>query len=103
MGKDATQPVERPEPRSLVVDVPKWLKRKSTFHPQLVPGAAERKGCRTGRTALVEDDELGLLIATELKSQDRQKDGFTGAGRANDQAMTDVADMQRQAKGSRAL
>ena len=50
-----------------------------------------------------EGEDLSAGIAAELQGHQRQQNGFTGARRADDQGMTDVADMQGKPERGRAF
>ena len=49
---------------------------------------------RRGPSAPVEEDDLRADEAAELQGEQRQQHRLAGAGRADDQGMADIADMQ---------
>ena len=68
---------------------------------EIVPVAAhgERRGA--DRAAEVEGEDLGAGVAAELQRHQRQQHRFAGAGRADDERMADIADMEaRSGTGS---
>src|SRR3546814_4230251 len=64
--------------------------------------AAHREHGGACRKAFVEDIDLGVRIAAELKRQQREQHRLAGAGRADDDLMTDVADMGGEPERCRA-
>ena len=55
----------------------------------------------TGRPAFVEDRDLGVGIAAELQSDQRQQNRLARAGRANDDRVPDITDMGDEPEGRR--
>ena len=70
---------------------------------EVMPVAAHRQGRRPDRPAEVEGEDLGARISAELEGHQRQQDGLPRAGRADDQSVADIADMEREAERRRAF
>src|SRR5260221_916868 len=70
---------------------------------EIVPIAAhgERRGA--DRTAEVKGEDLTIPIAPELRRHQLEQNRLAGAGRADDERVADVANMQREAEWCRAF
>ena len=64
---------------------------------EVVPVAAHRERGSTDRAAEIEGEDLGAGIAPELQRHQRQQHALAGAGRADDQGVADIADMEGEA------
>jgi hypothetical protein len=70
---------------------------------EIVPVATHGNGRGANAAAEIEGEHLGCSVAPELQGHQRQQHRLAGAGRANDQGMTDIADMKRVPERGRAL
>ena len=68
-----------------------------------MPVAAHRERCGADRAAEVESKNLIVRIAPELQRHQRQQYRLAGAGRADDQGVADIADVERKPERRRAL
>ena len=88
---------------ALIVDARQRLQRHRMLGAgrqaaaEIVPVAAhgERRGA--DRAAEVEGEDLVVAVAAELHRHQRQQHRLAGAGRADDQRVADIADMQAEA------
>ncbi len=91
-----------------LVDLRKWLEGNDIAvimkrAAKVVPVAAHSDRCRSYGAAKVESEYLCALIAAELHCHKCEQHGFTGPGRANDEAMADVACMKGKAERGRSF
>ena len=70
---------------------------------EIVPVAAHRERGRPDRAAEIEGEDLRARIAPELQRHQRQQHALAGAGRADDQGVADIADMEGEAERRRAF
>ena len=69
--------------------------------PQILPIAAAGERRRTDRAAEIESENLRPGIAAKLHRHRGQQHRFARPGRADDQAMSDIADMKRKPERGR--
>ncbi len=72
------------------------LVRVGQFSAEVMPVAAHGERSGADRAAEVEGEDLAARVPPELKRHQRQQHGFSGAGRADDEGVTDIPDMQRK-------
>ena len=82
-----------------IVDARQGLERRNAragreAAAEVMPVAAKGQRRRAHRSAEVESEDLALGVAPELQRHQRQQHRFAGAGRADDQGVADVADVQ---------
>ena len=70
---------------------------------EIVPVAAHRERRGADRAAEIEGEDLRAGVAAELQRHQRQQHALAGAGRADDQRVADIADMEREAERRRAF
>ena len=70
---------------------------------QIMPIAIHGECGRADRPPEIEREDLGAGVAAKLQRHQGQQHALAGAGRSDDQGVSDIADMQREAKRSRAL
>ena len=63
---------------------------------EIVPVAAHGERGRADRAAEIEGEDLRAGIAAELQRHQRQQHALAGAGRADDQRVADIADMEAE-------
>ena len=95
MRKQAPDPFGRPASFVRPVDAAQRLKggRVTVPRAKRMMRAAHRQYGRAGGPALVEDVELRLRVAAELKRDEGQQHGLARSGRANNEHMADIAYM----------
>ena len=93
-GEQRRHPLQGEGDLARLVDAGERLQRQRAFEAELDAFAAhgERGGAR--RAAAVEEDDLRADEAAELQGEQGQQHRLAGAGRADDQGMADIADMQ---------
>ncbi len=107
--QDRDQPVGGPGALGDIVDARERLKRHAVVSAfgeaaaKIVPVATHGERGGADRSAKVEGEDLGLLVAPELQRHQRQQHRFARAGRTNDQRMADIADMDGKPERGRAL
>ena len=101
-GQQGRDPIRRPGAVAGIVD-PRQRLEGDGFGDvvgqraaEVVPVAAHRQCGGADRAAEIEGEDLGAGIAAELERHQRQQHALAGAGRAHDQRMADIADMQRE-------
>ena len=70
---------------------------------EILPVSAHRERRGADRSAIVEGEDLAAVIAAKLHRHQREQHRLAGAGRADDEAVADVADMQRETERGRAF
>ena len=113
-GKDRLEPFGRPIALRRFVDPGQRLQqhRASAVPSQAgtgqriaevlpVPTACERR-C-PDRAAEIEGKDLGAIIALKLQRHQREQHRLAGPGRADDQSVPDVANMERKPEWGRAF
>ena len=63
---------------------------------EVMPIAVHRERRGADRTAKVEGEHLGLVIAAELQRHESQQHGLARSRGADDERMADIADMERE-------
>ena len=104
LGEDRRHPLRRPSAFGRIVDLGQRLQRDGVLGSrrqaaaEIVPVAAHGDRRGADGAAEVEREDLAFAVAAKLHRHERQQDGFAGAGRADDQSVADVADVQAQPK-----
>ena len=106
--EEGDQPGLGPGPFAGIIDAFERLEgQAATFAGQGVTEVMEVSAHGQGRSpdgaAVVEGEDLGGPIASKLQGHQGQEHALAGAGRADHQGVTDVADMMGKAEGRRAL
>ena len=108
-GEQGREPLRGPGAFAGIIDASQRLQSDGLARlareraAEVMPVAAHGKGGRPDRPAKVEGEDLRVRIAPELQRHQRQQHALAGAGRAHDQRMADVADMEGEAERRRAL
>ena len=109
LGEDGRHPLRRPGALGRIVDPRQRLQRDGMLRPgrqaaaEIVPVAAHGDRRGADRAAEIEGEDLVVAVAAELHRHQRQQHRFAGAGRADDQRVADVADMQAEPERRRAF
>ena len=103
MAAELRQPVSSEACAGIRIDVLQRLEAWRVRAAKVDMRAAHRKGCRAGRPALVEYEDLGVFIALPLQGEEGEQHRFARAGGPDDQRMADIADMQVEPEGRCAI
>src|SRR3546814_16652881 len=67
---------------------------------KILPVAAHAESGSADRSTKIEGEDLAAFVAPELQRHQRQQHGFASPCRADDEAVTDIADMKGKAERS---
>src|SRR3546814_17407942 len=70
---------------------------------KILPVAAHAESGSADRSTKIEGDDLAAFVAPELQRHQRQQHGFASPCRADDEAVTDIADLKGKAERGRAF
>src|SRR5258707_12437044 len=107
--QDVDDPIRGPGALGNVMNAQKRLKRHRSRRAvgevaaEVVPVASHGERCGADRAAEVESKNLIVRIASELQRHQRQQYRLARAGRAADEGVTAIADVNREAKRCSAL
>ena len=102
-GEQRRHPFGGPGPLAGIIDARERLKRDRLAGTigqraaEIVPVAAHRERGGADRAAEVEGEDLCAGVAAELQRHQRQEHALAGAGRADDQGVADITDMEAEA------
>ena len=109
LGEDGRHPLRRPGALGLIVDARQRLQRHRMLRAggqaaaEIVPVAAHGDRRGADRAAEVEGENLVVPVTAELHRHQRQQHRLARAGRADDQRVADVADMEAEPERRRAF
>ena len=108
-GEQRRDPFRRPGALAGIVDARQRLQGDGCAGvvgqraAEIVPVAAHGERGRADRAAEIEGEDLGAGIAAELQRHQREQHALAGAGRADDQRVADIADMEREPERRRSF
>ena len=110
-GQHRRQPFGGPGALAGVVDPSKRLQGNGSAvaflgmqrASEILPVAAHAERGSADRSTKIEGEDLAAFVAPELQRHQRQQHGFACPCRANDEAVSDIADMKGKAERGRAF
>ncbi len=94
MGNQCQHPVTGKGAGGGIVDIAQGLEGKAGADAEIKRNATHHQGSGTGRTTLVEDEDLGLLIAPELQGKHGQQHRLARTCGTDNHGVTDITHMQ---------